>query len=93
MSSKSRRGPQRPQLGSEQMQQMLRGGALGAGRIGRHLSRQDALLLAVGFAVNLAKMWNGPDSPPFMRATVEKRSTGVSLHVDMLEGTDESDAV
>lgn len=94
MSSKSRRPRPRPKLVPDDMLSGARRHlGMSNGMIGKHISRQDALILAVGLAVNLAHIWNGPDSPPFMQASVEKRANGVSLHVDLIEPTDESDVV
>lgn len=81
MSNKSRRRKPRPTMVNEQMMGELRAKGMDFGS----LSREQAVFVAVSFAVNQEKMWNSPEAPPFMQATVERRSTGVSLHVDVVE--------
>ena len=81
--------PPRPQLISEQMRTAV------AGQIGdapRILNRQQCMEFAVMLAANLATLLNNRTQLPWITASIDKRSDGFSLHVQVLPVTTDSDA-
>ncbi len=85
MSNKSRRGPKippRPQILNEQLRNSL-SQSLGAGP--RTLNREQSMFVVTGLAANLEKLLCGDDRMPFVQASIEKRSDGFSLHVQIVE--------
>lgn len=77
--------PPRPQLIPEQ----LRTNLAGAPKV---LNRQQCAEFMVGLASNLANMLNNRAQLPWVTATIDKRSDGFSLHVQLLPIDTDSDA-
>lgn len=90
MSSKSKRRPpipSRPQLMSEQMRaEVLKN----IGNKPRILNRQECMEFAVMVAANLEKLLNAKEQLPWIQASIEKRSDGFSLHVQVVEPSTET---
>lgn len=92
MSGKSRRKPNippRPQLVSEQMRTAM----TQAGSTQRVLDRQQCMEFAVMLAANLAHLLNNKAQLPWLTTSIDKRSDGFSLHVQVLPVISDSDAV
>lgn len=90
MSNKSRRGPQippRPQIIPEQLRQSLNQQA--GPRI---LNREQSLFIIAGLAANLERQLNENTQMPLVQVTTEKRETGVSIHMNLVEPTGDVDA-
>lgn len=82
--------PPRPQLISEQMQTAVNGQI---GTVPRVLNRQQCMEFAVMLGANLANLLNNKTQLPWLTTTMDKRSDGFSLHVQVLPVTADSDAV
>lgn len=78
--------PPRPQLIPQQVRD-----AMAAGQ--RVLNREQSITFASGLAANLANLLNSREQLPWLTSTIEKRSDGFSLHVQVLNGSDDDDAV
>ena len=81
--------PPRPQLIPEQMRTAL----TQAGATQRVLNRQQCMEFAVMLAANLANLLNNKTQLPWITTSIDKRSDGFSLHVQVLPVTSDSDAV
>lgn len=93
MSSRSRRRPTippRPQLIPEQMRAAV---DKTMGNRPRVLNRQQCMEFAVMLGANLANLLNNKTQLPWLTTTIDKRSDGFSLHVQVLPITTDSDAV
>lgn len=82
--------PNRPQLIPEQMRAAL-AQQVGAGP--RVLNREQSLQFVVMLAANLANLLNNRQQMPWVTASIDKRSDGFSLHVQVAPISDDSDAV
>ena len=92
MSNKSRRRPPippRPQVIPEQLRQQL-GQQLG--QTPRILDRQQCIEFAGMLGGNLERLLNNKKQLPWLSASMEKRSDGFSLHVQVVQPTDDNDA-
>lgn len=92
MSSKSKRGPNippRPQFGNEQMRQAINDHV---GPMPRILNRQQCMEFAVMLAANLERLLNADDRLPWVTASIDKRSDGFDLRVQVVQPTMETDA-
>lgn len=93
MSSKSKRRPPippRPQLFNEQMRQQILDQTGGQPKT---LSRDQSIELMARLALQLEQMLNGDQRLPWVTSSLEKRSDGFSLHVQVVEPSMETDAV
>lgn len=81
--------PPRPQLVSEQMQAAVNQ-QIGIGA--RILNRQQCMEFAVMLGANLANLLNNKTQLPWLTTSIDKRSDGFSLHVQVLPVTSDSDA-
>lgn len=93
MSNKSRRGPQippRPQLFNEQQRRTILDQVGGTTRV---LNRQQCMEFSVGLAIQLQNLLNAKEQLPWITASIDKRSDGFSLHVQVVQPTSETDAV
>lgn len=81
--------PPRPQLVSEQMRKAVEQ-QIGNGP--RILNRQQCLEFAVMLAANLNTLLNNRTQLPWLTTSIDKRSDGFSLHVQVLPLTTDSDA-
>lgn len=91
MSSKSKRRPPippRPQLFNEQMREQIR---QQVGEVPRVFDRQQSMELMVMLAANLERMLNGDKRLPWITASIDKRSDGFTLHVQVVEPSMETD--
>jgi len=92
MSKRSARRPNiptRPQVIPEQMRAAL------AGQIGngpRILTRQQCIEFCAMLAGNLNNLLNNRQQLPWVTSTIEKRTDGFSLHVQVAPMSDDSDA-
>lgn len=82
--------PPRPQLIPEQMREALTQAA-GAGP--RVLNREQCMQFAVMLAANLSNLLNNKAQLPWLTTSIDKRSDGFSLHVQVLPVISDSDAV
>lgn len=92
MGGKSKRRPQippRPQFGNEQMREAIN---THVGRMPRVLDREQCMQFAVMLAANLERLLNGDDRLPWVTASIDKRSDGFSLHVQVVEPSTATDA-
>lgn len=93
MSNKSKRRPPippRPQLFNEQMRSEILG-KVGNGQ--RVLNREQSMFLVTALAANLERLLNSKEQLPWVTSSIEKRSDGFSLHVQVIEPSADSDAV
>ena len=81
--------PPRPQLISEQMQAAVNGQI---GTVPRVLNRQQCMEFAVMLGANLTNLLNNKTQLPWLTTSIDKRSDGFSLHVQVLPLTTDSDA-
>ena len=84
-----RRGPQippRPQLIPEQLRAQFGGQQ-------QVLTRQQCMEFAVILAAQLDKLLSNDPRLPWVTSTIDKRSDGFSLHVQVLEPSGDVDAV
>lgn len=81
--------PARPQLISEQMRTAVNQQIGNAPRV---LNRQQSMEFAVMLAGNLANLLNNKTQLPWITATIDKRSDGFSLHVQVLPMSNDNDA-
>ena len=89
MSSRSkRRGqiPPRPQIIPEQLRAQFAG-------VPSVLNRQQSMELVVMLAAQLNRMLNDDTRLPWVTSTIDQRSDGFSLHVQVLEPAGDVDAV
>jgi len=82
--------PPRPQFIPEQMRAALNQ-QIGTGP--RILNRQQCMEFAAMLGANLANLLNNKTQLPWLTTTIDKRSDGFSLHVQVLPVTTDSDAV
>lgn len=90
MSSRSkRRGqiPPRPQIIPEQLRAQFAGDGQPI------LNRQQSMELVVMLAAQLNRMLNDDTRLPWVTSTIDQRSDGFSLHVQVLEPSGDVDAV
>ncbi len=86
--SRGRRGPTvppRPQVIPEQLRQQI------GPSIPRVLNREQCIEFAVMLAANLDRMLNNRTQLPWITSTIDKRSDGFSLHVQVVEPSADSD--
>lgn len=92
MSNKSRRGPQipqRPQFGNEQMRSAINEHV---GHMPKVLNRQQCMEFVVMLAANLTNLLNNRAQLPWITASIDKRTDGFSLHVQVVEPSMDADA-
>lgn len=82
--------PPRPQLISEQMQTAVNSQI---GTVPRVLNRQQCMEFAVMLGANLTNLLNNKTQLPWLTTSIDKRSDGFSLHVQVLPMTTDNDAV
>lgn len=85
MSSKSKRRPPippRPQLINEQMRREILD-QIGNGP--RVLNREQSLMFVAMLAANLDNLLKSREQLPFITSSIERRSDGFSLHVQVVE--------
>jgi hypothetical protein len=93
MSNKSKRRPSvppRPKLFNEQQRAEIR---KQAGDIPMVLNQQQCIEFAVGLAANLETLLNNHEKLPWITASIDKRSDGFSLHVQVVQPSVDVDAV
>lgn len=81
--------PNRPQLIPEQLRAAL---AQQIGTGPRVLDREQSLQFVVMLAANLANLLNNRRQLPWITASIDKRSDGFSLHVQVAPASDDNDA-
>jgi hypothetical protein len=62
------------------------------GQMPRVLSRQECMEFAVMLAANLEKLLNNNQRLPWVTASIDKRSDGFTLNVQVVEPTQETNA-
>lgn len=82
--------PPRPQIMNEQMQAQVRA-AMGDGP--QILDREQSMFIIASLAANLQRQLNQNAKMPLVQCTTDKRATGVSIHLNLVEPTGENDAV
>lgn len=89
--SKQRRPqiPPRPQFGNEQMRQAIRDHI---GAMPRAFNRDECMEFAGMLAANLERLLNSDDRLPWVTASIDKRTDGFSLHVQVVEPSMATDA-
>jgi hypothetical protein len=92
VSSKSKRGPKpppRPQLINEQMRREINAHV---GNRPKILSREECMQFVVMLAANLQGLLANKAQLPWVTTSIDKRSDGFSLHVQVVQPTTETDA-
>lgn len=92
MSNKSKRRPPippRPQILNEQMRENL---LRQLGDTPRILNREQSMFIVGALAANLERMLNNREQMPWVSASIDKRSDGFSLHVQIVEPTTDVEA-
>lgn len=85
MNRAERRHPPRPQVIPEQLRQQYNG-------VPHVLNRDQSMQMAVMLGANLERILNDDTRMPWITASIDKRSDGFSLHVQVVEPTMDTDA-
>ena len=85
MNRAERRHPPRPQVIPEQLRQQYAG-------VPHVLNRDQSMQMAVMLGANLERILNDDTRMPWITASIDKRSDGFSLHVQVVEPSMDTDA-